>query len=40
LEKAYPNREIVPVPSMAISRDGGGIGCITQQQPAGPCANP
>ena len=40
LEKAYPNREIVPVPSTAISRDGGGIGCITQQQPAGPCANP
>jgi agmatine deiminase len=40
LEKAYPNREIVPVPSTAISRDGGGIGCITQQQPAGPCASP
>jgi agmatine deiminase len=35
LESLYPDREIVPVESTAIARDGGGIGCITQQQPSG-----
>ena len=35
LQELYPDREIVGVPSTAIAVDGGGIGCITQQQPVG-----
>jgi agmatine deiminase len=35
LEKAHPERTIVPVPSIAMAADGGGVGCVTQQQPAG-----
>lgn len=35
LEQAYPGREIVPVPSIAQAMGGGGLGCITQQVPAG-----
>ncbi|MBW2716440.1 MAG: agmatine deiminase family protein, partial [Deltaproteobacteria bacterium] len=35
LEKAHPERVIVPVPSTAMAADGGGVGCVTQQQPAG-----
>jgi agmatine deiminase len=35
LEKLYPERVIVPVPSTAMAVDGGGVGCVTQQQPAG-----
>ena len=34
LEKAYPNREIVLVDAKQIFANGGGIHCITQQQPA------
>ncbi len=40
LKKHYPNRALIPVPSLAISRDGGSLGCITQQQPAGRYAKP
>ena len=29
------DREIVTVPSTAMALGGGGVGCITQQQPAG-----
>lgn len=35
LEDLYPHRTVVPVESTAIAWDGGGVGCITQQQPAG-----
>ena len=35
LEQAYPGREIVPAPSTAQAVGGGGLGCITQQVPAG-----
>lgn len=35
LEGLYPDRTVVPVDSTAIAWDGGGVGCITQQQPAG-----
>ena len=38
LEKLFPGRRIVGVDSTFIALDGGGIGCITQQQPAGPLA--
>ena len=31
----YPGRRIEPVSSIVIALDGGGIGCITQQSPAG-----
>jgi agmatine deiminase len=34
LEKAYPGREIVLVDATQIFANGGGIHCITQQQPA------
>ena len=34
-EKLHPERKIVPVPSTAMAVDGGGVGCVTQQQPAG-----
>lgn len=35
LRRAYPGREIVPVVLNDLFRGGGGIHCITQQQPAG-----
>ena len=35
LQQLHPDREIVGVPSTALAADGGGVGCITQQQPAG-----
>lgn len=31
--KLYPNREIIQVPIHNIATGGGGIHCITQQQP-------
>ncbi len=34
LEKAFPGRTIVPVPSHWQAVGGGGLGCITQQVPA------
>ncbi len=34
LEKAYPGRRVVPVDARDIFAFGGGIHCITQQQPA------
>jgi agmatine deiminase len=35
LRLAYPDRLIVPVPLKDLFRGGGGIHCITQQEPAG-----
>ena len=34
LSEAFPDREIVPVALKTLFRGGGGIHCITQQQPA------
>jgi agmatine deiminase len=34
LKEAYPGRRVVTVDSRAIFARGGGIHCITQQQPA------
>jgi len=31
--RMYPDREIVPVPCLEIVKGGGGIHCITQQEP-------
>jgi agmatine deiminase len=33
LAQAYPGREIVPIPARPLFERGGGIHCITQQQP-------
>jgi agmatine deiminase len=34
LRRAYPNRTVVPVALKDLFRGGGGIHCITQQEPA------
>jgi agmatine deiminase len=38
LRRAYPRRTVVPVRLQDLFRGGGGIHCITQQEPAGPTA--
>ncbi len=38
LRHAYPDREVVMVPLRDLFRGGGGIHCITQQEPAGSSA--
>lgn len=37
VQAAFPDRELVQVDARAIVRGGGGIHCITQQQPAASC---
>lgn len=37
VQAAYPDRTVVQVDARAIVRGGGGIHCITQQQPAASC---
>jgi agmatine deiminase len=39
LRQVFPDRTIVPVPLRDLFRGGGGIHCITQQEPAGPPAS-
>ncbi len=38
MQKLFPERTVVALNSVPIFRGGGGIHCITQQQPAGPLA--
>jgi len=40
LEQAFPGRRIVPAPGLYQADGGGGIGCLTQQIPAGVMAKP
>ncbi len=35
MQKVFPDRRIVQVPSLDIVEGGGGLHCITMQQPAG-----
>jgi len=36
LQRAFPDREIAPVRINQLAHGGGGVHCITQQQPAWP----
>ncbi|MDD1014666.1 agmatine deiminase family protein [Pseudomonas rubra] len=38
LQQAFPDREVVPVLINQLAHGGGGVHCITQQQPAWPLA--
>ena len=35
MSQTFPDREIIQVPSIGLFQGGGGIHCITQQQPVG-----
>ena len=38
LQDAFPGRKIIQLPALPITSGGGGIHCITQQQPSGELA--
>ncbi len=38
LQEAFPGRKIIQLPALPITAGGGGIHCITQQQPSGELA--
>ena len=40
LRELFPEREVVGAPSALLAYGGGGIGCITQQMPAGTAISP
>ena len=40
LRELFPEREVVGAPSRLLAYGGGGIGCITQQLPAGTALAP
>jgi agmatine deiminase len=40
MQAIFPDRTIVQIPSLPLFAGGGGIHCITQQQPAGTALPP
>ena len=40
IQQIFPNRTIVQIPSLPLFAGGGGIHCITQQQPTGTALPP
>jgi agmatine deiminase len=34
LSQCFPERKIIPVPTVSLTAEGGAIHCVTQQQPA------
>ena len=39
LQSIYPNRAVVGIPTVELGIDGGGVHCVTQQQPASKTVN-
>lgn len=36
LQAVFPNRKVIGIPAIELGLDGGGVHCVTQQQPATP----